>query len=124
MSEIDPRAKLMSEAELQAAVVELAQRAGWTVDFVPDWFWRLAFASMRRQRRGNRQWSPPGKPDLTLVRPGKLVFLELKSETGRVRPPQRAWLDVLQTVPGVETHVIRPRHWFDGTIDRILVGGD
>ena len=120
----DPRAKLMTEAELQEAIVELAQRTGWTVDFVPDWFWRLAFASMKRQRRGNRQWSPPGKPDLTLLREGELVFMELKSERGTVRKPQRAWLDLLETVPGIAAYVIRPRHWLDGTVDRILAGED
>jgi hypothetical protein len=117
----DPRAQLMSEADLQAAIVELAQQAGWTVDFVPDWFWRLAFASMKRQRRGSRQWSPPGKPDLLLVKPGRLVFAELKSEKGTIRKPQREWLELLQTVPGVEVHIWRPRHWLSGEIDKVLV---
>jgi hypothetical protein len=42
------------------------------------------------------------------VRPPRLVFAELKSETGTVKPAQAEWLDVLRAVPGLEVYVWRP----------------
>jgi hypothetical protein len=37
-----------------------------------------------------------------------LVFAELKSERGKLKPEQEAWLEALRQVPGVEVHVWRP----------------
>lgn len=76
--------------------------------------------------------SHPGFPDLVLVRDRELLFVELKTDKGRVRPEQQVWLDALEQVaaavreavdlasdnpssaesdgaPFVETHVWRPR---------------
>lgn len=53
--------------------------------------------------------SQPGFPDWTLAR-DRIVFLELKTEIGRVSPAQREWLDALNTA-GVEAYVVRPRHF-------------
>lgn len=53
--------------------------------------------------------SEPGWPDLVLLRPPRLLFVELKSEKGRLTPEQQRWLDLLAQVPGVETAVWRPR---------------
>lgn len=50
-----------------------------------------------------------GWPDWTLVRRGRLVIAELKSERGRMGPGQEEWLADLAEVPGVETYVWRPR---------------
>lgn len=57
-----------------------------------------------------------GVPDLTFWhpnRPGRLHCWELKTEAGRVRPAQRAALDHLQTVPGIDARIVRPSDWPD-----------
>ena len=58
--------------------------------------------------------SPSGFPDLCLVRPSataRLVFAELKAETGKLTPTQEAWLIALRGVPGVEVFCWRPSDW-------------
>lgn len=92
--------RALSEREWQAQVVKAAEAFGWAVWYDTD---------SRRNRAG---W-----PDLTLLRvrggQGRLLFLELKTERGRVRPEQREWLDALSAVPGVVATVVRPRDWDD-----------
>jgi hypothetical protein len=62
--------------------------------------------------------STEGFPDLVLVHPKKarLIFAELKSETGKVSDTQQQWLDDLSVlIPfGVEVYMIRPSDfdWF------------
>ena len=72
-----------------------------------------------------------GFPDLVLVSRsrGRLLFVELKSDTGRLRSQQEGWLVDLETVglrenddetPGYwmpEVYLWRPRQWIDGTIE-------
>jgi len=55
--------------------------------------------------------SAAGFPDVVAIRPPRCLFLELKTETGVVSPPQRAWLDALARCPGVEVYTIRPSDW-------------
>lgn len=55
--------------------------------------------------------SEPGFPDLVLVRGDRLIFAELKTDTGRITPAQLAWLTALEQCPGVQAHVWRPRDW-------------
>lgn len=55
--------------------------------------------------------SQPGFPDLTLVRPGRLIFLELKRIGGKATLDQRCWIEALGTVPGVEARIITPADW-------------
>jgi hypothetical protein len=50
-------------------------------------------------------------PDLVLVRPPRLIFAELKSESGQVRANQTEWLDVLRLLPAAETYLWRPSDW-------------
>lgn len=52
--------------------------------------------------------SEAGFPDLVLLRPPRLIFVEVKSERGRVTEAQRAWLDALRGCPSVEAYVWRP----------------
>lgn len=49
----------------------------------------------------NSKHSPAGYPDLTMVRPPRLVFAELKSEHGRVTAEQAAWLQDLCQIANV-----------------------
>ena len=51
--------------------------------------------------------SPEGYVDLTLIRE-RIVFVELKTNTGILRPSQRAWRDAIQNAGG-EWYLFRPR---------------
>lgn len=55
--------------------------------------------------------SAPGFPDVVLVRDHRLIFAELKTDTGRITPAQLAWLASLERVTEVQAHVWRPRDW-------------
>ena len=57
--------------------------------------------------------SEPGFPDLVLCRPPRLLFVELKSEKGKLTAEQERWLALLAEVPGVETKVWRPSDLLD-----------
>ena len=81
----------LTEKEWQAQVIELAQTLGWKHYFT------------YRSKR-----SPAGWPDLQLVRE-RVLFLELKTEAGKLSHPQRQWLRALTTA-GAEAYVCRPRH--------------
>lgn len=81
----------MTEKQWQELVVRLATYCQWTHMHVYD------------SRR-----SDPGWPDLVLCRPPELIFVELKTDKGRVSTAQQEWLDRL-TVCGMEVHVWRPR---------------
>jgi VRR-NUC domain len=101
------------EQSFQSVVVEVARLAGW----------RVAHFQAARTAQG---WRTPvtadgaGWPDLVLVRPPRLIFAELKSETGQVKPLQTEWLDVLRLLPQVEVFVWRPSDW--GDLVAILTG--
>jgi hypothetical protein len=94
------------EAAFQSQVIALARRLGW----------RTAHFRPAQNQRG--EWRTPvagdgkGFPDLVLVRE-RIIFAELKTDTGRLRPDQTAWLDALGAAAGtnVEVHVWRPKDW-------------
>ncbi len=91
----------MTEAELQAAVVELLNLTGWH------------HLHIRRSIGKGHRWttttSVTGWPDLYCWHPRqrRTLALELKTATGRLTPEQRLVLDSLAAA-GVETAVIRP----------------
>jgi hypothetical protein len=93
----------VSEAQLQAMVIDLAKWCGYLVYHTVD------------SRR-----SQPGFPDLTMIhtRNGRLIFVELKSEKGRIRPEQKVWLEHLGRHH--EVYIWRPAHWHNGTIRSVL----
>lgn len=95
------RFQVESEAAFQRAVLDYAALSGWLVYHDHD------------SRR-----NAPGLPDLVLVRAPRVVFAELKTATGRLRPAQAVWLDALSACPGVESYVWRPGDW--QTIERTL----
>lgn len=55
--------------------------------------------------------SKAGLPDLILVRRGRCIFAELKTEKGKLRPAQADWVAELEAVEGVEVYVWRPSMW-------------
>jgi hypothetical protein len=95
---------LADEQSFQAVVVDVARLAGW----------RVAHFRAARTAKG---WRTPvtadgaGWPDLVLVRPPRIIFAELKSESGQLRDRQCEWLDVLRLLPEVEVYVWRPSDW-------------
>ena len=62
--------------------------------------------------------SEPGFPDLVIVG-RRVIYRELKTQRGRLRPEQRAWLAALQEA-GQDADVWRPSDWQSGRITREL----
>ncbi len=87
----------LTEKEWQSRVTDLATLHGWR--------WYHTHDSRR---------SPSGFPDLTLVRGNRLIFAELKSNTGRATTEQEAWLTALRQVSHsahVAAFLWRPADW-------------
>lgn len=110
----DPRK--MSETQLQSAIIEMAKLFGWLYYHTYD------------SRR-----SASGFPDLVLVRGRRLIFAELKSDTGTVSPAQRDWIGALRgarcdwptcrSATPFEVYIWRPDDWKSGTIEHVLTKG-
>ena len=79
----------MTEAELQNAVIDLCKLLNWSY-----------------YHTYNSRRSVPGFPDMCLVK-DRIIFVELKSEKGRLSPAQRQWRDDIQGAGG-EWYLIRP----------------
>lgn len=97
-------AEPITEAQWQATVVELLGALGYR------------HLHVRRTIGRGRKWTTAtnlaGWPDLLAWRPGRVVAIELKSESGR---PTSAQLEVLESLAdaGVEGRVVRPSEWDD-----------
>lgn len=89
-----------SEADWQSTVVALARLRGWMVHHQRP-------ARTRDGWRTAVAYDGAGYPDLTLARDGEVLFLELKTDTGRTSLAQRDWLREL----GDHAHIIRPSDW-------------
>lgn len=96
------RAAAMTEAQLQALILDAARVNGW-----------LAYHTHDSRR------SQPGFPDLVLVRGRRTIYRELKTQKGRLRPDQTKWLNALD-LAGNDTGVWRPADWFNDVIVREL----
>mgnify|MGYP001585300537 FL=1 len=84
----------VSHKAWQRTVLATARQFGWK----PYWTWYSVH-------------SPAGFPDLVLVRLDRLVFAELKTETGKITPAQQEWLDILEPLAQegrIEVYVWRP----------------
>lgn len=81
----------MTEREWQAQVCELATLLGWS--------WYHTHDSRR---------SPAGFPDLVLWR-DRVIFAELKTDTGRLTPDQNVFRMQMLRQSSVEYFVWRPR---------------
>lgn len=99
---------LVTEKEWKAKVIETARLFGW----------RYAHFLMAQTKRG---WRTPqegdlGFPDMVLVRPPRLIIVELKAQpatrqAGQPSEGQAEWLRQLALVPGVEAYCWRPDMW-------------
>jgi len=101
LTEEDKYYREQSERQFQAFVIARAKNNGWKYYHPPD----------NRPVNGKvQQGIVKGFPDLTLVKGSRLVFAELKTETGRVAPEQKEWLSMLEAA-GAEVYVWRPSMW-------------
>ena len=86
----------VTEADFRRTIIDYARLRGWR--------YYCTWLSLH---------SPKGFPDFVLLRartgaPPRLIFAEIKSERGRVRPEQADWLADLREVPSVEAYLWRP----------------
>ncbi len=93
--------RAMTENQLQTQVLALARYYGWETYHTHD------------SRRSNAGW-----PDLVLIKVPRVLFIELKSFRGSLRPEQRGWLYQLREC-GCEVTVWRPPD-IDGAVVRAL----
>lgn len=91
-------ASLTTEAAFQVRIVRLATDHGWRVYHTHD------------SRR-----SEPGFPDLVLVRPPRVLFVELKVGRRQLTPDQQRWMRLLEGCTEVGAFVLRGR--LDGSED-------
>ena len=59
----------------------------------------------------SRRVTSAGFPDVIACGFGRLLAVEFKKVGGVVSPAQRAWLDELGKVPGIEVMVATPEDW-------------
>lgn len=90
------------EVDYQRQVVEAAHLFRWSVNHV------------RRSVTGakNQRWTTAttviGWPDLTCVRPPRLIFIELKGHNGCLTPEQEIVLGLLDACDGIQAFVSWP----------------
>lgn len=92
MTTLNPR---LSEADFQRIVTDYATLRG-----------------LRWHHETDSRRSKAGFPDLVVAGPGGVAFIELKTNTGRVKPEQAEWIDALRDA-GQHALIVRPRHWAD-----------
>ena len=103
-------AKYITEADFQAAVIELAEAQGWKVAhfhdsrrWVPD-----------KRHIGGGKWvgdaQAKGWPDLVLVRGEESLFVELKRDGKGLTREQTAWGNALFNA-GLNWQLWRPEDW-------------
>ena len=105
----------INERAWQRTVLDCARAYGWfTAHFRPA---QNAKGVWRTPVEGDAK----GFPDLVLVRE-RVLFVELKTDKGRLTRHQQAWLDRLAAA-GQATRVWRPSDWdeVEATLKRPLV---
>lgn len=98
----------LSERDMLRTVIDAARLKGWLVaHFRPALTQRGTWITAV-------QGDGKGFPDLVLAHPkrGKILYVELKSERGKLSVEQTRWLDVLSRAGG-ETRVIYPHNLGD-----------
>ncbi|KKM70249.1 hypothetical protein LCGC14_1442680 [marine sediment metagenome] len=100
--------KLMSESDL----------ASFVEDLLRLYHWRWMHPRPGRVKRGGVDTyetayaGDKGFPDYCCIRQGTCLFLELKSEKGKLSPEQKEWGADLEKMAdislGVQYHIVRP----------------
>lgn len=91
----------MTEAQFQRRIMDYCQLRGLLLFHDTD------------SRKNN-----PGFPDLVIVGPNRVLFRELKTQTGRISPKQEGWLLALQHA-GQDATVWRPSDWVDRIVPQL-----
>lgn len=100
----------ITEAAFQKSIIDLAHRLNWRV------------AHFRTAQTSKGAWLTPvaadgaGFPDLVCTRE-RIVFIELKSATGRLSDAQTAWAESIHRAGG-EYYCFKPADWDE--IERVL----
>lgn len=112
-----PAGPKLSERDWQATVLQYAALRGWRAfhDNATNAPRRCSGCGAIRHLPRNA----PGWPDLVLVRRPDVLFVELKSDAGKVDDDQRSWLDDLLAC-GQRVYVWRPSDWTE--VERVLGG--
>lgn len=99
-------ARSMGETELQNLVLNLAGQLGWLPYHTYD-----------------SRHSHKGFPDLVLAnaRQGRLLFAELKKQSGSQSAEQIVWERTLRAIGLGEVYLWRPSDWIDDTIHNLLL---
>ena len=108
----------MTEAVLQARTEAAARQLGWLAYHAPD-----NRPVTARSGRRYVQHVEPGFPDLVLVHAGqgRILYRELKTQGGRIRPEQTRWMGDLEAA-GADVGVWRPADLLSGRIVSELRG--
>ena len=80
-----------SEKAFMAEIRKLAAEYGWMCYHTHD------------SRKSDEGW-----PDLVLLKGGRLIIAELKTEKGVLTTKQTLWIDALRNVRGIKVEVWRP----------------
>lgn len=116
---VDALDENVSEAQFQQAVINLARALNYR-----PYHHTTAGGKCREcgtRVGGGRIVTSKGWPDLVIARadPPRLIFAELKSQAGRMRPDQKVWRAILEA-NGAEYYCWRPSNWNE--IVRVLEG--
>lgn len=101
----------MRESELQTETLKLARLKQWKIA-------RFPATNVRDGKHIRLPYDTKGSFDTWLFR-DRLVVVEFKGEKGKLSDEQLRWQQWLGRA-GVENYVWFPRHWLDGTIDKVL----
>ena len=83
----------MIESDFRRQVADLAQLYGFLIDF-----------HLKSYRDNTREGVTPGIPDLTLCKPPRLIYIELKMPGKKVSEDQQKWIDALMA-SSVEVYI-------------------
>lgn len=115
----------MTAAQYNKMVCRSMSERAWSDQFKKI-YRRLGWigAHFRPARKRDGTWSTAvegegiGFPDWVLLRPPRLLFVELKRETGKTTDKQNMWLSLLRLVPWLEVYVWKPSDFEE--VERVL----
>lgn len=90
----------LSEGQFLDMIITRARARQWLVHHD-----RPAPTKDRNGRWITHTVGDPGFPDLVMAKAGRCIFAEVKTETGRISPAQRVWIEALNGA------VWRPSDW-------------